>query len=57
MQDLSVRQTLHLSLGQDNILMCTYNDRTITDFWITLHNNFQKEWTPISATQKETSST
>ena len=52
MQDLSVRQTLQLSLGQENLLLCTYNDRITTQFWTTLHNNFDKVWSPKDEMEK-----
>ena len=46
LNELSIRHTLQVSLGQDNILMCTYNDRISTEFWLALHKNFEKVWTP-----------
>lgn len=40
-------------MGQDNILICTYNDRLSTEFWMTLHKNFEKVWTPKPQTLKD----
>lgn len=54
--DLSVRQTMKVSLGQDNILLCTYNDRITTEFWMALHKNFEKLWAPKLQVQKEMNS-
>ena len=44
---------MKVSLGEDNLLLCTYNDRITTEFWMTLHKNFEKIWAPKPEVQKE----
>lgn len=44
--DLPARQTLYFSSGADNMLLASYNDMVTTEFWTTLHENFEEVWHP-----------
>ena len=46
--DMPLRQTLYFAQGEDNLLLGSYNDMITTEFWTTLHNNFNKVWAPTN---------